>query len=91
MAIKIEGSVGQVVNGDLVGSVRIKMGKKGMTVTTEGAANDWERGYFCAVAVLLREEGSATTAVRSLFAQGGDSTKSDPQDLALFRQHGLIG
>lgn len=50
---------------------------------------EWERGYYCAVAVLLREEGHVTTAVRSLYAQGGGSRFADPVDIALFAQHGL--
>lgn len=33
--------------------------------------DSWTRGYYCAVAVLLREEGSVTHQVCSLFNQGG--------------------
>ena len=50
---------------------------------------DWERGYFCAVAVALRENGDGTI-VRSMFGQGGDPTKADPEDKAVFREHGLM-
>lgn len=55
----------------------------------ERANRDWQRGYYCAVAVLLREEGHATTAVRSLYAQGGGTRFADAEDIALFAQHGL--
>lgn len=49
----------------------------------------WTQGYFCAVAVALREDGD-TTIVRSLFKQGGDPTLADPVDIELFRAHGLM-
>lgn len=51
--------------------------------------DNFTRGYFCAVAVALREQGD-TSLVRSLFAQGGNSSKADPQDIELFREHGLM-
>jgi len=47
------------------------------------------RGYYCAVAVLLREAGSVTTEVRSLYEQGGDPAQADPHDVELFEAHGL--
>ena len=47
------------------------------------------RGYFCAVGAALREEGTSTL-VRSLFAQGGDPSKADAADIALFVEHGLM-
>jgi hypothetical protein len=50
---------------------------------------DWLRGYYCAVAVLLREAGSVTTEVRSLYEQGGDPAQADPHDVELFEAHGL--
>jgi len=50
----------------------------------------WTRGYFCAVAVLLREEGHVTPQVRSLFNQGRVPHEADASDLALFVEHGLI-
>lgn len=50
----------------------------------------WRNGYFCAVAVLLREEGSESQVVRSLFGQGGSTEGIDAGELALFREHGLI-
>lgn len=54
------------------------------------ANRKWSRGYYCAVAVLLREEGQVTTAVRSLYAQGGGTKFADAEDVALFAQHGLV-
>lgn len=50
----------------------------------------WCQGYYCAVAALLRETGSADTNVRSLFGQGGDPELADDYDKALFREHGLM-
>lgn len=52
--------------------------------------SQWVRGYFCAVAVLLREEGAVTPAVKSLFDQGGSALKADVEDQELFRAHGLM-
>ena len=54
------------------------------------SGNDWCRGYYCAVSVLLREEGIVAPAVRSLFDQGGGAENADPDDIALFREYGLI-
>ncbi len=53
-------------------------------------SDQWSRGYYCAVSILLREEGIATTQVRSLFGQGGDWRKADPFDIALFKEYGLV-
>lgn len=52
--------------------------------------SQWVRGYFCAVAVLLREEGSVTPTVKSLFDQGGNALEADVEDQELFRDHGLM-
>ncbi len=51
---------------------------------------EWSRGYYCAVAVLLRETGCASSEVRSLFEQGGGVEHADPEDVELFREHGLL-
>ncbi|CAG9183903.1 hypothetical protein [Cupriavidus pampae] len=94
MGVSVIGNVGQVVaGGELNQPFRITMGGKGkrMTVETGGkASHHWARGYFCAVAALLREEEAVTTAVRSLFAAGGDAAHADPEDQALFLQYGLM-
>ncbi|WP_244131271.1 DNA translocase FtsK [Burkholderia gladioli] len=50
----------------------------------------WSRGYFCAVALLLNEEGGASEVVRSLFRQGGSTDGIEESDAALFRAHGLM-
>lgn len=53
----------------------------------------WARGYFCAVATLLKEtmaKGAADTACVSLFRQGGKWNDADPEDIETFKQHGLI-
>lgn len=51
---------------------------------------DFTRGYFCAVGVLLREEGAVTTQVRDLFNQGGNAELADECDKVLFREYGLL-
>lgn len=51
--------------------------------------DQWKRGYFCAVAIALRENGDSTI-VRSIFKQGGDPALADPVDIELFRKHGLM-
>jgi hypothetical protein len=51
---------------------------------------EWCRGYYCAVAALLREGGCVDTNVRSLFNQGGDPELAASEDIALFREHGLM-
>lgn len=57
------------------------------TRSTDGG---WSRGYFCAVAILLHEEGCASEVVRSLFRQGGCTDGIEESDAALFRAHGLM-
>ncbi len=52
------------------------------------ALHDFERGFFCAVAVLLRE--GDTQQARSLFKQGGNPMHADDCDIEVFRQHGLL-
>lgn len=53
--------------------------------------DDFARGYFCAVAVLLRDCGVVTTQVRDLFNMGGDAEKlADDLDKKLFFEHGLL-
>lgn len=50
----------------------------------------WCRGYYCAVAVLLRESGCVTAEVRALYEQGGNPEHADAEDAQLFREHGLM-
>lgn len=55
---------------------------------------DFIRGYYCAVSVLLREQGVVGTSTRSLFNQGASIEAvlayADEYDLALFRTYKLI-
>lgn len=51
--------------------------------------DDFTRGYFCAVAALLRIEGFPDTNVKELF-RGADPSGADPDDKALFIEHGLM-
>jgi len=56
-------------------------------------SGDFERGFFCAVAVYIKEscqENVYDTMAQSLFRQGGDWKNADPQDIEVFRSHGLI-
>jgi hypothetical protein len=50
---------------------------------------EFVRGYYCAVASLLREEGSVTTGIRSLYKQGGWVELADDEDRELFKFYGL--
>ncbi len=50
----------------------------------------WSSGYYCAVALLLRNEGMVTPAIRELFDAGGGHEHTDPGDVETFRAHGLI-
>lgn len=55
----------------------------------ESERDAFTRGYFCAVAVALREDGD-TTLVRSLFGQGGDANMADDYDKELFVERGFM-
>jgi hypothetical protein len=59
-------------------------------VITKTQPDDFARGYFCAVAVLLRLEGTVDANVRELFVAGGHGVGADPEDVALFVTHKLI-
>lgn len=50
----------------------------------------WDCGYFCAVAKMLEHEGQVTPVIQELFTAGGDWSRADECDLAVFRDHGLI-
>lgn len=55
--------------------------------------NDWEHGYFCAVAILLKETcapGCASQEATDLFRKGGDWRKADPEDIETFKFHSLV-
>ncbi len=55
--------------------------------------SDFIRGYYCAVAALLKEEGRNTSS-ESLFRQGGSEKEmvenADEIDLETFRHYGLL-
>jgi hypothetical protein len=59
-------------------------------IADKAASRGFVRGYFCAVAAALREEGMPTTLVRTLYEAGGDPMQADSEDIALFREHGLL-
>lgn len=56
--------------------------------------DDWRRGFFCAVAIYVKENynegGSAASEIAGWFRMGGDWRDADPEDIATFRAHGLI-
>lgn len=52
--------------------------------------DSFTRGYFRAVAMLLRAQGSVTPEVRNLFNQGGSPLEAYAADLALFAEHKLL-
>lgn len=46
----------------------------------------WDRGFYCAVAILLQECGDDGTA-KSLYKQGGNPSNADDEDKALFIEY----
>ena len=52
--------------------------------------NDFERGFFCAVATMIRMDGHVETQARELFGMGGEPANADPYDIQTFREHGLM-
>lgn len=53
-------------------------------------SDDFDRGYFCAVAALLQHSGCVTTEVKTLFANGSNPQLADKIDRDLFVEHGLL-
>jgi hypothetical protein len=51
--------------------------------------DEWRRGYFCAVANLIKMDGVEPTG-EALFRAGGDWRYADAEDIATLREHGLI-
>lgn len=51
-------------------------------------SHDFERGFYCAVAALLRE--GAEQQARSIFPQGGNPMHADACDIEVFQQHGFL-
>lgn len=55
--------------------------------------NEWQRGYFCALALMLKADygiGVHSPAIMEFFKSGGDYRNADHVDIATFRRHGLI-
>jgi len=50
---------------------------------------DWERGYFCAIAMYLKERGTVDAIGRDLYHAGGDPSNADREDLDVFIECGL--
>lgn len=63
--------------------------RKGSEQGKAAPRSEWARGWYCAVAVLLREEGAVTPSVLMLYETGGNAADADPEDQQLFREHGL--
>lgn len=89
----------EVVDGRYVcglhGKPRIKaqrLTKKLDRIQAKSASqlDDFVHGYYCAVAVALREAGTVTKAVQSMFEQGGAPERAAPEDVELFKQYGLM-
>lgn len=51
--------------------------------------DDFARGFFCAVASLIKMHGLSTEA-NELFRLAGDPGEADPYDQEVFRAHGLM-
>jgi hypothetical protein len=59
----------------------------------DAATRNFIRGYFCAVAVLLQDEGASNARVDTLWNGGGgvESAKyADPEDINVFRHYGFL-
>ncbi len=58
-----------------------------------GKRKEFTRGYYCAVAVAIKESG-LDTITKSLFNQGGSEEQilaaADAEDIELFREYGLL-
>lgn len=57
-------------------------------VSAQHGGPDFNRGFYCAVAALIRE--GFEQQARSLFTQGGNPLHADDCDIELFRRHGLL-
>ena len=52
--------------------------------------SDFNRGYFCAIAALIKFEGLVSTAAKELFDAGANPTCADSDDFEVFVEYGLI-
>jgi len=57
-----------------------------------GGSGEWERGYFCAVAALIRMNDGLpdTTAIDLFKCAGGNPDRADECDKTLFREVGFL-
>lgn len=51
---------------------------------------DFEKGYYCCLAAVLRYDGMPTAIVKELFGSGGCPDNIDESDKKLFQEHGLL-
>jgi len=69
----------------------ISLKTRGRRSTASAGSGEWERGYFCAVAALIRmNDGLADTTAIDLFKAGGKPDNADECDKTLFREAGLL-
>ena len=54
------------------------------------SSHEFERGYFCALAALVRYDGWVTAISEELFAAGGDWRHADEEDIQTLKDVGLI-
>ena len=52
--------------------------------------SDFNRGYFCAIAALIKIEGLVSTAAKELFNAGENPERADDDDFEIFVEHGLL-
>lgn len=52
--------------------------------------SDFNRGYFCAIAALIKSEGQVNTIAKELFDAGTNPACADDGDFQVFIEHGLI-
>lgn len=54
--------------------------------------SDFNRGYFCAIAKLVKIEGLVSAAAREweLFNAGENPVRADDDDFEVFVEHGLL-
>ena len=52
--------------------------------------SDFNRGYFCAIAKLVKIEGLVSAAAKELFNAGENPARADDDDFEVFVEHGLL-
>ena len=52
--------------------------------------SDFNRGYFCAIAKLVKIEGLVSAAAKELFNAGENPASADDDDFEIFVEHGLL-